>query len=404
MEELSKTEILNYALNSGMLDLAYVQDKMIMQKKEEILGKHPYKIWKGKDGKWRTYLPDKEKGRLMKKRSTEESIQDLIVQYWDSNRQVITIEAVFREWLDQKMEYNEICQGTYDRYDIDFTKYIKNSILIKEEFMNINSDMLERFLKTCIVDNKLTAKGFSNVRTLINGIFKYGKKRGYTSISITSFFGDLDISNRMFKKVVRRDEEQVFQESEVYKITEYLRSNPTIENLAVLLQFETGVRIGELSTIKKSDIIDHRIHIQRTEIKYKDSDTRKTNTCIKEFPKSEAGDRYIILTENAIKTIESITALNPDGEYLFMKNNKRILSGSINKRVMNACRKIGIAVRSSHKIRKTYGTMLIDANVDDSLIINQMGHSDIKTTKEYYYYSNKSADKLKMQINRAIQI
>ena len=52
--------VLQYAVEHDMLDVQYVQDQIEMLKREELLKKHPYKIWQGKDGKWRTYLPDKE--------------------------------------------------------------------------------------------------------------------------------------------------------------------------------------------------------------------------------------------------------------------------------------------------------------------------------------------------------
>lgn len=34
-----------------------------------------------------------------------------------------------------------------------------------------------------------------------------------------------------------------------------------------------------------------------------------------------------------------------------------------------------------HKIRKTYGTTLLDNQVAETLVANQMGHSDVITTK-----------------------
>ena len=55
-----------------------------------------------------------------------------------------------------------------------------------------------------------------------------------------------------------------------------------------------------------------------------------------------------------------------------------------------------------HKIRATYGTTLIDNDVDDSFVIEQMGHSDIKCTRQYYYFSNKSEAKKIEQIDNAI--
>jgi integrase len=55
-----------------------------------------------------------------------------------------------------------------------------------------------------------------------------------------------------------------------------------------------------------------------------------------------------------------------------------------------------------HKLRKTYGTTLIDNGVDESLIMTQMGHKDISTTRKYYYYANKDSDTNRKQIRNAI--
>ena len=67
---MSDAELLKYAIEHGMIDTTYVQDMIEMQKRKEILEKHQYSIWEGKNGKWYTYLPDEEKnrGKVLKKR------------------------------------------------------------------------------------------------------------------------------------------------------------------------------------------------------------------------------------------------------------------------------------------------------------------------------------------------
>ena len=52
-----------------------------MYKRQQYLRMHPYSIWEGKDKKWYTYLPDSERprGKVLKKRTTQKSIEDLIV-------------------------------------------------------------------------------------------------------------------------------------------------------------------------------------------------------------------------------------------------------------------------------------------------------------------------------------
>jgi len=212
----------------------------------------------------------------------------------------------------------------------------------------------------------------------------------------------LDLSNKMFSKTVKRDEDQVFSEDAIPKVIEYLKSDPTIENLGIILAFQTGVRVGELAALKLADRKENVIHIQRTEIKYQELDTRKFIFEVKNFPKSDAGDRNLIITKNAIETFEAIQELNPNGEYLFEKNGKRLRALTLSRRIIWACEKLNICKRSTHKIRKTYGTTLINSNVDEAVIIEQMGHSDIKTTKEYYYFSNRNKQKKEIQINNAI--
>ena len=56
--KLSDLELLKYAVENGMINTALVQEKIEMQKREELLNKHPYKIYQGKDGKWYTYVYD----------------------------------------------------------------------------------------------------------------------------------------------------------------------------------------------------------------------------------------------------------------------------------------------------------------------------------------------------------
>lgn len=70
-------DVLQFALKNGIIDLSYIQDKYNMSKKEELLKKHKWAITQGKDGYWRTYLPDEKKGRRMIKKSSKEEVENL---------------------------------------------------------------------------------------------------------------------------------------------------------------------------------------------------------------------------------------------------------------------------------------------------------------------------------------
>ena len=171
-----------------------------------------------------------------------------------------------------------------------------------------------------------------------------------------------------------------------------------------MLAFQSGLRVGELSALKKADISGNRrsIHVQRTEITYKDPVTNKRVCEVSDFPKTDAGERFLILPDQAADTINAILALNPEDEYLFSEAGKRIRANAFNRRLSRVCDELNILHRSMHKIRKTYGTTLIDANVQESFVTEQMGHTTIETTKKYYYYCNKDDAAKINQINRAV--
>lgn len=399
---MNEKDVVQYAIERGILDLDKLYTAVDEMNRTEYLEKHPYEIWQNKDGLWMTHILDENGKRLLRKRKTKKEILDMLVSHYKSLDEAIYIEDVFTEWIDGRLRYGEIKKQSYDRYKTDYGRFFKKSDKIcQKKFRNISESDLEDYIKRTIHDLGLTQKSYSGLVTLLGGIFRFGKKSGYTDISITSFLGDLVIPKTMFTKNYKEKESEVFMEDEIPVITQFLRQNPDIWNLGLLLQFQTGARIGEISSLKPSDIGENRILIRRTEIKYKDDDGHWM-VKVEDVPKTDAGYREIIIPTTAQWTIEKILELNPDGEYLFMNKGKRIRENTFNKRLSTVCEKLGLRHRSSHKIRKTYGTTLLDNNVMDSFVAEQMGHTDVSTTRKLYYYSNKKRETKLEQIQNAV--
>lgn len=398
---MSDAELLKFAIENGMLDTALVQERIEMQKRTELLGMHNYDIWQGTNGKWYTYIPDDQKGRVLKKRTSQKAIEDLVVEYYRQKEEIHYLEDVFNEWIDEKLSFGEIQKQTYDRYKTDFHRFFDKQNISKIDIRYISEEELELFVKNTIIKKKLTNKAYAGLRTIVIGTFRYAKKKKYTNISITQFFGDIDISKKAFKKKIVKDEESVFTNDEVNKIAKYISDDPTIINLGILLAFQTGIRVGELAALKHSDVQGNILHINKTEVRYRGADNKYVFE-VRESAKTDAGNRDVILGSDALQTIKSIKKLNPFGEYMFMKDGSRIKEKAFSVKITKICRYVGIEERSMHKARKTYATKLINANVDERIIIKQLGHTDISCTKNFYYYNDKSVEEAREQIEKAI--
>lgn len=247
----------------------------MLNKRKELIEKHPYSIWKGKEGLWHTYLPDTEKKRIHKRSSTRQGIEDIVADYWKEQIENPTVKDIYEQWITGKLSREEI------------------------------------FILNIIHEKNLTAKGYSNLRTLIYGIFKLAKKKKYI-----------------------------------------ISSQLDLINLGLLLAFKTGVRPGELAALQKEDLLDRSVDVHRTEIHYQNEDGENVYE-VRDFPKTEAGIRTVLIPKQALWIVKEIKRQNPFGEYVFMKNGKRIRTYSFTWRLKSICQKLDIPVRSLNKIRKT---------------------------------------------------
>lgn len=136
-------------------------------------------------------------------------------------------------------------------------------------------------------------------------------------------------------------------------------------------------------------------------MRYRDSEGNYVYE-VRESPKTEAGNRDIILNSETQKTLKQIRRMNPFGEYMFVRNGTRIKEKAFSVKIVKICQYAGIKERSMHKVRKTYATKLINGGVDESLVIKQRGHTSIDCTKNYYYFNNKSDEGAARQIEAAI--
>ena len=394
ISDISTAELLRFATENNIIDITYVQEQIEMKRKEEYLDKHPYKIWQGKDNKWYTYLPDEKKGRVQRERKTQAEIENLIVKYWEKQSENPTIKEVFDEWNDRRLKLNKIASSTHERNQQIFKRHYKK--FGNKRIKSISADEVEEFLEEQIAEHNLSAKAFANLKSITKNFLIRAKKRKLINFNIEEMFYEMDVSDTSFKKVVKEDYQEVFNEDEMDTMMEYLVNNLDAKNIGILLMFLTGIRVGELVALKHSDFDGNIFKIRRTETRVRAE--KGYSYEIKEFPKSEAGLRTAVIPNSYSWICDKIKALNPFGEYIFTDDEgERMTTNCIRRRQERNCKRLGIYKKSPHKIRKTYGSILLDNKVDQRLVVDIMGHADIACTEGYYHRNRKSQNQ-KLQI------
>ncbi|WP_194608620.1 tyrosine-type recombinase/integrase [Clostridium vitabionis] len=368
----------------------------------QYLAMHKYKIWQSEnDHRWCTYLPPETKWQERKcvRRKNKNDLLQCIIQYYRGTcDEDITFEEAFSKWVQHQLSLERISYATGNRlYSVYHRHYQKFGKQILHEIQP--SDYVE-FMESEVANKHLTAKGYANFKQVISGTLKYSKRKKWISFLPDDVFSELDFSRRDFRKPIHGSKEEVFNVEEMDTIISYLKEHLDTQNIGILLMFITGMRVGELAALKHEDFCDGYVMIHRTETKY--CFDGKYHYDVKDFPKTEAGVRAIVIPDSYQWLIRKITELNPTEEYVFVssRTKKRMSTNCFRTRLRNICDELGIYRKSPHKIRKTYGTILLDNHVDNSVVTSLMGHTNIAVTEGYYHRDRKSLDQKRMILDQ----
>lgn len=98
---------------------------------------------------------------------------------------------------------------------------------------------------------------------------------------------------------------------------------------------------------------------------------------------TDKGFRYQPLTSEALRILDKIRELNPDGEFVLMKDGKQLNTYTFNRWLKKHCEACNIPVRSSHKIRFCVASILYDLGVPLTVLQQLLGHTTTAMTLHY---------------------
>lgn len=388
-------EILADALKCGIINKEDVLKEVKMKQNEKIINQHPYKINQGKNGRWYTYLKDPEspKGRRQIAKSTKEKIYEAILADYNQRNKKndlnsITLENLYEKWMIWRRDTGT-APKTITENKNEWNRFLKSNPIAHKKVREIRMYDLEDFFMQITTNHAITYKRLTNVKSMLNGLFKYGIR---ISLINDSPMHNVDFAQFQTRCKPENSVKDIYTLAEREAILQYLSAKTDIYSFAAQLAFYLCVRVGELITLKKSDIDiqDNKIYILRSarkqQILQDDLTFSPVEYTVEERIKGNKaqGFRFIPLTPQSKKLIEKIMDLYPDGDYLFMRNGHTLYTDSFNRYLKNkVCMPLKIPYRSSHQIRFTVATLLYEAGIPINQISAMLGHSETRTTMHY---------------------
>lgn len=404
------SEKYNIDLNSSVLeDIRNMKNARIIEKHE-----NHYKIWQSSNGRYMTYLPNSTKkyGRQLVSKQTREHLDKAIINFYkDQGNILYCFHVLYYEWLELKRL--EVSESTIERIHTAYLKFYNKKEIDNISVKKIDFLYLKRFLLSTVKEYDMSYKQYCNFSCVLRGVLQYSYEKGITKENIFNRF-------KLGKNVLRQTDTKK-ADTEVFTIQEreklesliwedFNKNQNSCIPLAILLDFYTGLRSGELVTLSKDDIQGNYLHIHRTETSYTEikSDGTKGDVIykVKSSPKSSAGFRNVYITSKARKVLDTILAFNEkhgwDNEFLLLDDNKRIIRKRLDTQIRKYCTQLGITVRSMHKIRKSYISALKLHGVPDEDIKRMAGHRELTTTYNSYCFSILTHDESNSLIEEAL--
>lgn len=383
--------VLKKAINGGIFGVDSVISLLMEEdKRERVQSIHKYKITppKTENARWQTYIKrEGQERKSVKAQSEEELYEKLYGMYFEEStsetnskvrkKSKKTFYSLYLEWLEYKITITD-SNNTIKRHKQHYAKYFEKSVLHNKDITEIEGLWMEQECNTIVKSNNLTRKEWVNIKTILNGMFKYATRKGYIAVNPMS---DVEIHVK-FKQVVKKTKRTETYNTEELKAlleyldTMYLETKDTVF-MAVKLNFFLGLRVGELVTLKWTDIIEHDIHIVREEVRDQELNTYS----VVEHTKTNK-DRFVALVPKAAEILNSIER---ESEYVFIRDGERINSRQVAYVLEKYAERHNLKTKSTHKIRKTYASNLSAKGVSNEIIREMLGHASLQTTMAYIF-------------------
>jgi integrase len=367
-------------------------------------------IYKRKDGRWEgRYKVTNEDGKSKYRSiygSSHKDVKDKLLQaiislHTGEEKSYIpaTVGQVAMAWL----EYSglKIRRSTYGKYKSNIQLYVL-PILGEYEMGSLELMQIQNYvshlLKNGRKDHKggLSEKTVKDVLVLLKDIFKYAEqcniKVGCRIDSISVHCQVKDI------KVLSPEEEEI--------LSKYLLQGADSCKMGIFLSLQTGIRIGELSALRWSDIdLQQKIlHVRRSLSRIiKDDASNKKTQLLEGPPKSQSSVRDIPLTYEMTKLLEALFIKVVEEEpgascaYLMTGKKEPMESRTIQNRFKACLRDCGISDINYHALRHTFASKCAQAGFDPKSLSEILGHSTVSITLNRYVHSTLQQKRINME-------
>ncbi len=284
-----------------------------------------------------------------------------------------------RLWLDNYVK-PAVKQRTYERYGEIVERHVCGE-LGDYELDELLPSRLQVYTAGILSGggNKGGRLRPNTVNSIIT-VIQHSLKAAYAAGETGSYVGD-----RIQRPAVRAKEICCFSHEEQARIEREIYGKRNVKMYGVILCMYTGLRIGELLALEKTDIDGDKIRVTKSCHDGKDENgifTRRTDT-----PKTPSSVRVIPIPKRIIPLVRVMQKYGKSKYLVSSKDGKVLAVRSYQRSFELLLKRLGIPHRGFHALRHTFTTRAMECGMDVKTLSEILGHKNPTTTLMHYAHS-----------------
>lgn len=264
--------------------------------------------------------------------------------------------------------------ATYIKYRSIYEKYIREAaggLPLSE----ISSAVVEEIFQDSSNKRILSENMKKSIACILNQILSYAESHYH----IQCFRYSCPKQSKRNKPAI------ILNQTEQAKLLQYLYEKTDIYKVGVIICIYTGLRLGEICSLKWTDIdLKRKVLHVNTSVQRIAVDGRESRTALVEGePKSVFSKREIPLSEDIV----TLLAPYHTNSVRYVVNGDRPMEPRTYQNKFHSYLKMaGVEKRNFHILRHTFATNCINSGTDIKSLSEILGHSDVKITLNRYVH------------------
>ncbi len=341
-------------------------------------------IYKRKDGRWEgRYIKERKLsggvkyGYIYGKKYADVKLKLIIkkAEFQIESSHVIydgTISDWFHYWL-KLVSNDKIKQSTYSGYYHKVNLYIL-PFIGSFRFEKLTSKILNRWIKQ-LTDNGLSPSSIRTIVQIFKGSLNQAVRKGYLA---TNYCENLELPK------IRKNKVRALSKKEQTILEIY--ANKQELGLPIILSLYTGMRIGEISGLKWSDIDlnEKIILVEQTLQRISTNGLGKSKTyIIRDRAKTSSSQRKIPFSDNLLRYLLKKREKS-ESEYVVSARGRYVEPRTISNQFKKIQQQAGLHGLHFHMLRHTFVTRCLEEGVDIASVSSLLGHASAKMTLDIY--------------------